>query len=190
MALVGYVRCSTDKQTVMQQLDALRSAGCERRNIYKDKATSASAKRRPGLMAVRNALRPGDTFVVVAIDRAFRSTIDAINFLDDVINKRSIIFLSLRDRIDTSTPWGRRDYIKLAAEAECERSIISIRTREGMAALKRRGRKFGRPRKLTEKKIARASAALKSDKTMTIKRAARLARVSPRTLSRALAART
>lgn len=187
MALIGYVRCSTDKQTVRQQIDALRAAGCERKNIYKDKATSATAKKRPGLIAVKNALKPGDTFAVVAIDRAFRSTIDAINFLDDVINKRGVIFLSLRDRIDTSTPWGRRDYIKLAAEAECERTLISIRTRDGMAALKRRGRKFGPPRKLTKKKLARARLLLKQEKT--IPQAAQAVRVSPRTLSRALAAR-
>jgi DNA invertase Pin-like site-specific DNA recombinase len=169
---------------VLQQIDQLRAFGCKK--IYKDKAVKATAKKRPGLSAVRNALRPGDTFVVTAIDRAFRSTIDAINFLDDVLNKRGIRFQSLRERVDTSTPDGRKWYITAAAEAECERSKISIRTREAMAAQMRRGRKFGRPRKMTKGKIALARAAI--SKGGTIPKTARRLCVSPRTLRRGLSA--
>ncbi|SFF20833.1 recombinase family protein, partial [Nitrosomonas sp. Nm166] len=84
MALIGYVRCSTNRQMVLQQIDALRAAGCL--HIYKDRAVRATAKKRPGLLAVRKALKPGDTFVITSIDRAFRSTIDAIIFLDDITN--------------------------------------------------------------------------------------------------------
>ena len=58
-------------QMVSQQIDALHAAGCVR--IYKDKAVKATARKRPGLAAVRKALKPGDTFVITSIDRAFRS---------------------------------------------------------------------------------------------------------------------
>ncbi len=67
----------------------------------------ATARKHPGLAAVRKALKPGDTFVITSIDRAFRSTIDAIIFLDD-ITKDDIAFRSLVQNIDTRTPEGRR----------------------------------------------------------------------------------
>ena len=180
MTLYGYVRCSTDRQTVMQQVDALRAAGCAR--IFRDKAVRANAKHRPALLAIRKALQPGDTFVVTAIDRAFRSTFDAIAFLDDLI-KSGITFRSLAQHIDTRTPEGRKWYIDLANNAEYERAVISRRTREQMAAAKRRGKIFGRPRKLNRRKINQAKRALR---TKTPAEVARLLGVSPRTLRRAL----
>lgn len=184
MAIYGYVRCSTDRQTIMQQMDALRAAGCNR--IFKDKAIRATAKKRPALVAVRKALKPGDTFVVTAIDRAFRSTADAIAFLDDVM-RDGVTFRSLAQSIDTRTPEGRKWYIDAANSAEYERAVISRRTREQMAAAKRRGKKFGRPRKLDRKKILWARKALKGKAAWSLSHIARKLGVSPRTLKRALA---
>jgi DNA invertase Pin-like site-specific DNA recombinase len=180
LALLGYVRCSTDKQQVRQQCDALRAAGCAR--IFKDKAVNATARNRPALMKIRGALEPQqDTFVVVAVDRAFRSTFEAIAFLDD-LTRHGIAFRSLEQNIDPRTLEGRRWYIGKANEAEYERGVIGRRTREAMAALKRRGRRFGRPRKLTKARMARARAALRSGKSF--EQAALAARVSVRTLKR------
>lgn len=190
MTVYGYVRCSTDKQTILQQVDALRAAGCKR--IFKDKAIRATAKHRPALVAVRKALQPGDTFVVTAIDRAFRSTFEAIAFLDDVM-KHGITLRSLAQHIDTRTPEGRKWYIDLANNAEYERAVISRRTKEHMAAAKRRGRKFGRAFKLDpvkhRKKIAWARRALSGKNPKTYAEVAQALRVSVRTLRRVVARR-
>jgi len=188
MTVYGYVRCSTDKQTIMQQVDALRAAGCKQ--IFKDKAIRATAKHRPALIAIRKALQSGDTFMVTAIDRAFRSTFEAIAFLDDVM-KHGITFRSLAQHIDTRTPEGRKWYIDTANNAEYERAVISRRTKEQMAAAKRRGRKFGRPRKLDprkhRKKIAWARQAMRGNTPKTYAEVARTLRVSTRTVRRILA---
>lgn len=183
MALIGYVRCSTNRQMVLQQIDALRAAGCAR--IYKDKAVKATAKNRPGLIAVRKALKPGDVFVITAIDRAFRSTIEAIIFLDE-ITKDGITFRSLVQNIDTRTPEGRRWYIHAASDAEYERAVISRRTCEQMAAAKRRGKMFGRPRKLSKKQITWARKVLRGKNKKTKSQTARELSVCTRTLTRAL----
>lgn len=185
MALVGYVRCSTDKQTIRQQIDLLKAIGCD--HIYKDKAIRATAKKRPGLVAVRNNLKPGDTFCVVAIDRAFRSTFEALSFLDE-ITRDKIAFRSLAEHIDTRTPEGRRWYVYASADAEYERAVISRRTRQAMAAMKRRGFKFGHPPKLSRKQISWARTALTGPKPKTKAEVARRLGVCTRTLSRALAA--
>jgi DNA invertase Pin-like site-specific DNA recombinase len=184
MAIYGYVRCSTDDQTIMQQMDALRAAKCDR--IFKDKFIRATAKNRPALLAVRKALKPGDTFMVTAIDRAFRSTAEAIAFLDDVMGD-SVTFRSLAQSIDTRTPEGRKWYIDSANQAEYERAVISRRTREQMAAAKRRGKKFGRPKKLTPKKVLWARKALTGKKARSPSHVAKQLKVSLRTLNRALA---
>jgi DNA invertase Pin-like site-specific DNA recombinase len=184
MTMIGYVRCSTDRQTVMQQIDALRAIGCK--PIFQDKAVRATAKDRPALQRVRKALKPGDTFVVTAIDRAFRSTFEAIGFLDELI-REGIIFRSLAQSIDTRTPEGRKWYIDAANSAEYERAVISRRTREQMAAAKRRGKVFGRKRKLSDKQISKARTMLNGRKNRTITEVAHKFCVSPRTLTRALA---
>lgn len=150
---IGYARVSTPSQTTDQQVHALRAAGCTR--LYVDDGVRASAKHRPGLEVAKKALRPGDVFVVWAIDRAFRSTIEAILFLDDLLS-RGIAFQSLTQAIDTRTPEGRKWYIDTASWAEYERAVISRRTKEKMAQAKREGRHIGRPRKLDRRRTAAA----------------------------------
>ena len=171
MALLGYVRCSTDRQQVRQQCDQLRVAGCVR--IFKDRAVNARAKNRPALLAIRKSLKPQeDTFVVVAVDRAFRSTFEAIAFLDD-LTANGIAFRSLEENIDPRTLEGRRWYISKANEAEYERGLISRRTREAMAAAKRRGKKFGQKKKLTRKQIAWAHKELRRKRNPKTKKIGR-----------------
>lgn len=150
---VGYARVSTGEQSVEPQLDALEAAGCMR--IFTDEGISAVAKNRPGLDQAREYLNSGDIFMVWAIDRAFRSTIEAILFLDELL-KNGIEFKSLTQHIDTTTPEGRKWFIDTASWAEYERAIISRRTKEKMAAAKRRGQHLGRPYALSDDRVIAA----------------------------------
>ena len=58
-------------------------------------------------------------------------------------------FCSLQEQIDTTSAGGRFYLHILAALAEFEREMISERTRAGMAAAQRNGKRLGRPPKLT-----------------------------------------
>ena len=179
---VGYARVSTDKQTTDQQVYALRQAGCIK--VFVDDGISATARNRPGLEQARRVLQYGDIFVVWAIDRAFRSTIDAILFLDELV-KHGIAFQSLTQQIDTRTPEGRKWFIDTASWAEYERAIISRRTREKMADAKRRGKHLGRPRKLDEDR-ARTAHSLIVQGAADISDLAAQWQIAPITLTRAL----
>ncbi len=119
-----------------------------------------------------------------AIDRAFRSTIDAILFLD-ALRKGGVEFRSLTQCIDTTTPEGRKWFIDTASWAEYERAIISRRTKEKMAAARRRGMRLGRPPLLTEDQIAQARALLK-DPAQTYRSVGELFGVHHSTLCRAV----
>ena len=150
---IGYARVSTDKQTTDQQVTALQRAGCAR--IFVDDGVSAAARVRPGLEKAHKALQRGDVFIVWAIDRAFRSTIEAILFLDELM-QTGIAFQSLTQQIDTRTPEGRKWFIDTASWAEYERAIISRRTKEKMAEAKRRGKHLGPPYKLSRRRTLTA----------------------------------
>src|SRR6185312_11962476 len=101
-------------------------------------------------------LRPGDTLVVWKLDRAGRSLKHLIELLN-TLKRRGIDFVSLTEKIDTTTPGGKLIFHLMGALAEFERDLIRERTNAGLAAARARGRVGGRPKRLaTNGKVALA----------------------------------
>ncbi len=161
--LIGYARVSTADQTLHLQKDALEKAGCEK--IFTDTASGAKAERK-GLEEALSFARKGDTLVVWRLDRLGRSLKDLIERITE-LNNRKIGFKSITENIDTTTSGGKLVFHIFGALAEFERDIIKERTQAGLIAARARGRKGGRPKSLTGKKIAMAQA-LYADKTHTV----------------------
>lgn len=151
MELVGYARVSTreERQVLDRQLDALRAAGCER--VFDDRGSGASADR-PGLRACLDYLRRGDVLVVLDLDRLGRLAGELIRLVDE-LEARGVGFRALNVDFDTTTPMGRAFLQIQAAFAEMERNVIRQRVREGIAAARARGRKGGRPRRMTPERL-------------------------------------
>lgn len=141
---IGYVRVSDKDQSENLQIDALKLAGCDL--IYGDHGVSGSIKTRIGLEEMLACLKSGDTLVVWKLDRLGRSTIHLLQLLSD-LRDRDVDFQAITQGIDTTTAVGRMLYGQLAVFAEYERSLISERTKAGMAAAKARGVHVGRPRR-------------------------------------------
>ena len=148
---IGYARVSTEDQLLDRQIDALRAAGCER--IYAEKITGKS-KSRPELDRMMDAIREGDTVVVVKLDRIGRNTKHLID-LAESFDRSGVDFVSLGDSIDTRSATGRLFFSILAAIAQFEADLNSERTKEGLAAARARGRIGGRP-KVDSEAIERA----------------------------------
>jgi DNA invertase Pin-like site-specific DNA recombinase len=185
MTIYGYARVSTEDQHLDLQIDALKEAGCTR--IFTDPGVSAMAKHRKGLEDLLRALEDGDTLVIWKIDRAFRNLRQAVEAVE-LFKERGIAFRSLTDQIDTATAHGRLVYQITSAMAEFERSLISERTRAGLAAARKRGKVIGRPKSLSPAEIELARSSLSATPKPTQKSIARRLHVSPQTLSRALKA--
>lgn len=182
MSKLGYIRTSTDKQLTDRQVNQLQEI-CDQ--VFIEDGVSAVRKKRPVYDQVINALNDGDVFVVASLDRAFRSSLDALSELEK-LHQRNIQFLSLSQNFDTTTPDGKFLYTLAAALATWEREILSQRTKEGLEAAKRRGKTLGRPRKLNEEQITEARRVLETDFYSSITEVAESFRVHERTLMRAL----
>jgi len=142
----AYARVSTDHQSLEAQHDALTAAaGCER--IFTDKLSGAREDR-PGLAALRDYVRAGDTVTVVALDRLGRSPSTVIRTIER-LTEDGVLLRSLREGIDYSTSTGRMLAGIFAALAEYERELIHERAAAARAAARLRGRHTGRPPRLT-----------------------------------------
>lgn len=141
---IGYVRVSDKDQSEALQIDALKGAGCDM--IFGDHGVSGVVTKRCGLTDLLDNLKEGDTLAVWKLDRLGRSTIHLLTLLSD-LRDRGVDFQAITQGIDTTTAVGRMLYGQLAVFAEYERSLISERTKAGMAAAKARGVHVGRPRK-------------------------------------------
>ncbi len=142
---VGYTRVSKQEQNEALQRDALKEAGCEK--YFGDKMTGSKFERK-GLEDLLAFVRAGDTVIVWKLDRLGRSLKDLIETLN-LLKDRGVDFISLTEKIDTTTPGGKLIFHLMGALAEFERDLIRERTNAGLAAARARGRVGGRPKKLT-----------------------------------------
>lgn len=145
---LGYIRVSTRAQAPDRQIEVLRLE-CDALHI---EHVSAVASERPVFDRLIADLRPGDTFVVVDLDRAFRSAVDAI-LVSSALCQNGVKFKILSFPMDTTSDEGELFFGIVALFAQFERRIISRRTREGLDAARARGVKLGRRPKLTEGEI-------------------------------------
>ena len=161
--LVGYMRVSKadGSQATDLQRDALLEAGVEPEALYEDKASGKSDDR-PHLAACLKALRAGDTLLVWKLDRLGRDLRHLVNIVHD-LTERGVGLKVLTGQgaaIDTTTASGKLVFGIFAALAEFERELISERTKAGLASARARGRKGGRPYKMTPAKIRLAMASM------------------------------
>ena len=133
----GYTRVSTVAQTLHQQHDARKAAGVSK--IYSD-TMSGTRDDRPGLAALTDQLRPGDTVVVWKLDRLGRYMLHILETVKRLTDQ-GVTLVSTSDGIDSSTAAGRMMIGVLGSLAEYERELIQERT-----ALKRAVPLQGRPR--------------------------------------------
>lgn len=148
--LIGYARCSTNDQDLTAQKQALENLGVTPERIYTDHGLTGTNRARPGLDQAIAAVRAGDTLVVPKLDRLARSVPDARAIADQLQEKG--VKLALGASVyDPTDPMGKMFFNILATFAEFETDLIRMRTREGMAIARAKGKLRGKQPKLSDK---------------------------------------
>lgn len=155
----GYARVSTVNQKEDRQLDELTQHGVSLKNIYIDKQSGKNFKRSQ-YMKLYKKLKRDDLLVIKSIDRLGR------NYDEILYEWRKITKIKCSDIVVIDMPLldttRNKDLLGtfiadlvlqvLSFVSENERVNILQRQSEGIAAAKKRGVKFGRPKKVLSDK--------------------------------------
>jgi DNA invertase Pin-like site-specific DNA recombinase len=147
-----YVRVSTDRQTVENQVAALtkvaEARGWQIVETFNDAGISGAKGRtdRPVLDQMLKDAQRGSFDVVMAwaIDRIGRSLVDLLNTIEGLKECGVDLYLD-QQAIDTTTPSGKLMLQMTGAFAEFERAMIQARIHAGLRRAVANGRKLGRP---------------------------------------------
>ena len=156
----GYIRVSSKDQNLWRQIDAMTAQGICEENIFTDKITGGTFVR-PGYEALLKIIKKEDILFIHGIDRLGRNYDEIIENWH-VINRKieaDIVVLDmplLDTRVNKNGLTGKflSDILLqiLSYFAQLEKEKINQRQREGIAAAKKRGVKFGRPKKKIDMK--------------------------------------
>jgi DNA invertase Pin-like site-specific DNA recombinase len=155
---MGYVRVSTVLQTLEQQ-EALNAAGVVK--MFSD-TMSGARDDRPGLAALMEYVRAGDTVVVWKLDRLGRNLQHILETVK-TLTERGVTLVSVTDGIDSSTAAGRMKIGVLGSLAEYERELIKERTALKRAASRANGIKFGRHKRVDDPSHLATAKRMKAD---------------------------
>ena len=138
----GYGRVSTKDQNSARQKEALQNK-CD--GYFEDKMSGRNMER-PEFQKMIEQLRPGDSVMVVSIDRLGRNLKELVE-LSSKLKDMGVNIVALNQGIDTSSKMGQLFYNFMALMSEMELMFIQERQREGIELAKREGRYKGRPLK-------------------------------------------
>ena len=131
----GYGRVSTKDQNSARQKEALQNK-CD---VYFEDKMSGRNMERPEFQKMIEQLRPGDSVMVVSIDRLGRNLKELVE-LSSKLKDMGVNIVALNQGIDTSSKMGQLFYNFMALMSEMELMFIQERQREGIELAKQNGR--------------------------------------------------
>lgn len=156
----GYVRVSTKEQNAARQVAAMKAYGVKPACMVIEKQSGKDFER-PQYQRMIQQLQEGDTIVIKSIDRLGRNYEEILEQWRMITKekKAAIVVLDMpllnteRDRDLTGILISDIVLQLLSYVAQTEREFIRQRQKEGIAAAKARGVRFGRPRKPVPKEF-------------------------------------
>ena len=152
MRTVAYLRVSKDSQDVKNQrlaiLEFARREKMEVDDFVEITISSRKSTRERKVDQLLEELDTGDTLIVSELSRMGRSVGEIITTVD-ILVKKKIRFIAVKEgiRLNGSQDMQTKVMVTMfSLFAEIERDLISMRTKEGLAAAKASGKKLGRPR--------------------------------------------
>jgi len=138
-----YIRVSSKEQNTMRQEVKAKEYNIPTENVYMEKVSGKSIIDRPVLNNLMSVLKNGDKVIVDSISRFARNTKDLIELVEQ-LNNKGVIFVSLKEALDTTTATGMFMLTMFGAVAQLERDYIKDRQAEGIAIAKEDNKYKGR----------------------------------------------
>lgn len=149
MQVIGYVRVSTDKQDVEKQKHLLLQYAQSHQMLIHEfihaEVSSGQSIQERRIDELLAKLTNGDVLLVAELSRLGRNMLQTLNLIHELSEKGVKIAFVRQPELSTT---GQQAKLLLAIYsyfAETEREYISLRTRQGLAAVKAQGKKLGRP---------------------------------------------
>lgn len=148
----GYLRVATDGKELTKQKNLILeyAKNC---NIVIDDfievqpySKKTAKQKRIDLLLSRAA--KGDVIVVTELSRLGRNMLEVLNLIEALAKEAiSVIFVNQPELSTTQSNPLQKDILRVYGYfAEAERAFISTRTKQGLAAVKAKGIKLGRPK--------------------------------------------
>ena len=150
MAVFGYTRVSTDKQDLEKQKHLLLEYAQANQMMIDEfidtEVSSTQGTKERRVDELLGKLKRGDSLLVAELSRLGRNMLQTLNIINE-LSERDINLIFVRQpELSTTGPHTKLLLAIYSYFAEAEREYISIRTKQGLAAAKAKGKILGRPK--------------------------------------------
>ena len=157
MAVIGYIRVSTDKQTYKHQRFEIeqfaKSQGLKIDDWIEETISSRKALKNRKLGVLLENLRENDILITCEISRLGRSLLEVMRILETCLSKNCQVWTLKENYRLGNDIQSKVLAFAFSLAAEIERNLISQRTKSSLANLKASGKKLGRPFSAESKKL-------------------------------------
>lgn len=149
MAVIGYIRVSSNKQTLEHQHFEIeqyaKNQGLTIDTWVEEKISSRKALKNRKLGTLLDNLQENDILISCEISRLGRSLLEVMRILETCLSKNCQVWTLKENYRLGNDIQSKVLAFAFGLAAEIERNLISQRTKSSLASLKASGKKLGRP---------------------------------------------
>lgn len=150
MRVIGYVRVSTDQQDVEKQKHLLLEHAQANRLLIDEfvraEVSSRKSAKERRIDELLSKLEEGDVLLVAELSRLGRNMLQTLNIINELSELGIQISFVRQPELSTTGPHTKLLMAIYSYFAETEREYISLRTKQGLAAARAKGKILGRPK--------------------------------------------
>ncbi len=157
MAIIGYIRVSSNKQTLEhQEFEIKKFAKSQKIKIdrwVQEKISSRKPLAKRQLGQLLNELKEGDILIACEISRLGRSLLEVMRILESCLNKNCQVWTIKENYRLGNDIQSKVMAFAFGLSAEIERNLISQRTKSSLENVRASGKRLGRPFAAQSKKL-------------------------------------
>lgn len=150
MQVIGYIRVSTEEQDLDKQEHLLLKYAQQHEMQISDFVQIEVSSRRGSqercIDELLAKLHDGDVLLVAELSRLGRNMFEVINLINQLSDNGVKIIFVRQPELSTAGPHSKLLLAIYSYFAEVEREFISVRTQQGLAAARAKGKQLGRPK--------------------------------------------